>query len=333
MALDLGGIAGTGVSLQQVAGQAAGMDKLVSNVAGMLSPTGKIVDTLGSALNLPDPIKHIAKLALGVGTGDIAGIISGAFGLAATVMEELAKTQYQPPADPMKAGEGYAAPRLGCAPRPPPGHCPPPSPSPPPCGPPRVDPELLKEKKALETLLRDFGAIDNAGGFWFPDGRFSGLDMTAVARGDFPPEMKEAVRYLQAHPDKFCRMDVSDGFDGLVSRAGLSEALCRVNAEIGRQQGAHPASPASPGGATGSEPASPPAPGGGSLEGRLLSRLGAAQQEVDALTEQALQNPDDQQLQLKLQKAQQRMRSLFEMVSNMLKQDHEMRMTALQNTK
>src|SRR3954452_549124 len=113
------GIAGTGISLQQIEGTVAGLDKAASAVAGAFSPTAKIVDTVGSAIGLPDPIKQIAKIALGVGTGDIAGIISGAFGLAGDLMEALAATQYQPPADPAKAGRGYAPP----PPSSPAGHC------------------------------------------------------------------------------------------------------------------------------------------------------------------------------------------------------------------
>jgi len=310
----------------------AGLEKLGSTAAGMLSPTAGIVDTLGSAVGLPDAVKQIFKIVVGAGTGDIAGIISGACGLAGDVMEELARTQYQPPADPARAGEGYAAHEAGRAPRPPSGQC-----RPPPCGKPRVDPELLEERRALETLQRDFGAIDNAGGFWFPDGRFSGLDMNAVARGDFPPEMKEAVRYLQKHPETFCRMDRSDGFDGLVSRAGLQAELSRVSAEIARQEAAHPASrgpgPVPPGGA-GSPMPRPPAPGGpASLEGRMLDRLSGAQREVDGLMERALANPDDKRTQIELQRAQQRMQALFEMLSSLLKTNHQMRMTAIQNAK
>jgi len=331
MAVNSVGLAGTGISLQQIEGQVAGLDKLASAVAGMFSPTGKIVDSVGSALNLPDPIKQIAKIALGVGTGDILGIISGAFGLAGDLMEEVAKTQYHPPADPMQAGGGYARPfpEPGCSQPPPPSPSPCP---PPPCGRPPVDPELLREKRALEVLTRDFGAIDNAGGFWFPDGRFSGLDMAAVARGDFPPEMKEAVRYLQQHPEKFCRMDRSDGFDGLVGRGALQQELCRVNAEVARQQGAHPGGGGAPvpGPCPSPSPSPMPGPCGSSVEDRMMSSLGAAENEVKALQEQALEHPDDKKLQLKLQEAMEKVRALFEMLSSMLKNNHEMRMSALQ---
>ena len=316
MALEMGGIT-------QIQGQVAGLEKLASSAVGTFSLTGSVVDTLGSALGLPDSIKQIAKIAVGIATGDVAGIVSGALGLAGDVTEEMARTQYQPPADPARAGEGYAGREVGCAPSPRP---------PPPCGKPRVDPELLEEKRALETLTRDFGAIDNAGGFWFPDGRFSGLDVQAVARGDFPPEMKEAVRYLQRHPDKLRGMDVSDGFDGLVSRAGLQAELCRVNAEIARQEAAHPAPPPSSPVPPGSS--EPPAPcGPASLEDRMLDRLGGAQREVEGLMERALANPDDKRTQLELQRAQERMRGLFEMLSGLFKMNHEMRMAAIQNAK
>ena len=349
MAVESVGIAGTGLSMQQIAGTVAGLDKMASTVVGAFSPTGKIVDTVGSALGLPDPLKAIAKIAVGVGTGDVAGIVSGAFGVAAALTEAVAATQYHPPADPVKACRGYAPPhdagsKPGCAPRPPPppGHCEPRPPPTPPCGKPRVDPELLCEKQALEVLCRDFGAIDNAGGFWFADGRFSGFDMSAVAHGPFPEEMKQAVRYLQAHPDKFFQMDRADGFDGLVSRATLQDRLCRVNAQLAQQQGPHPAGPAGQAGPAGpsgpSSPAAPapslaPEPGAQSLEGRMLSRLSGAQQEVDALMERAMENPDDKNLQLQLQKAQERVKALFTMLSDMYKHDNDMRMHALQNLK
>ena len=205
-------------------------------------------------------------------------------------MEELAKTQYQPSDDPVKAGCGYAPPGDGCgspklpglcAPRPGPAPAPSPAPCPPP-GQPCVDPELLREKKMLEILTRDFGAIDNAGGLWFPDGRFSGLDMDAVLRGHFPPELKEAVKYLKQHPDKLTRLDISDGFDGVVSRDALMQQLCKVNAKIA-QQGGHPAGPVPPG--AGGPPHAPPpppspGPGGPSREDRLMNKLGDAQREV-----------------------------------------------------
>ncbi|HEY8212472.1 MAG TPA: hypothetical protein VIG99_33545 [Myxococcaceae bacterium] len=309
------GIAGTGISLQQIEGTVAGLDKAASTIAGVFSPTAKIVDTVGSAIGLPDPIKQIAKIAVGIGTGDIAGIFAGAFGLAGDLMEALAATQYQPPADPAKAGHGYAPP-----PGSPAGHCrPTPPPPPPPCGPPRVDPDLLREKQALETLARDFDAIDNAGGLWFRDGKFGGLDMAAVMNGDFPQEMKQAVRYFQEHPEKYCRMDRSDGFDGLVTRGGLQTELARVNAEIQAQGGAHEGGPVTPG------PCVPPSPPASSLESRALSKLGAAQGEVDRLTEAAMEHPDDKQLQLQLQKAQERVTALFNLISDMYKHDADMR--------
>ena len=100
MALEATGIAGTGVSIGQIAGQVAGLDKAASSVAGAFSPTGKIVDTVGSALNLPDPIKNILKIALGAGTGDFMGIISGAFGLAATSWRSWRRRSTSPPTTP-----------------------------------------------------------------------------------------------------------------------------------------------------------------------------------------------------------------------------------------
>src|SRR5262245_36748848 len=76
MALDSAGIAGTGISLQQLEGHVAGLGKLASSAAGAVSPAALAVDTIGNALHLPDPIKQIAKIALGIGGCDIAGIIS-----------------------------------------------------------------------------------------------------------------------------------------------------------------------------------------------------------------------------------------------------------------
>jgi hypothetical protein len=331
MAVDSVGIAGTGVSIQQVEGMVAGLDKMASTITGALSPTAGLVDTIGSAIGLPDPIKQLAKIAVGVGTGDIMGIVSGAFGLAGDLMEAIATTQYQPSADPEKLGNGYAkstpAAQHQAHPSPPPGqgHCAPPAPPPPPgCGqPPRADPDLVREQPALQTLLQDFDAIDNAGGLWFRDGKFSGLDMAAVMNGDFPPEMKRAVRYFQEHPEKYCRMDRSDGFDGLVTRGGLHQELSRVNAQIEQQGGMPHAAEA---------PAAAPDLAPPSLEGRALSKLGAAQGEVDRLMEQAMERPDDKQLQLQLQKAQERVQALFTMISDMYKHDHDMRMQSLKNT-
>ena len=49
--------------------------------------------------------------------------------------------------------------------------------------------------------------------------------------------------------------------------------------------------------------------------------------------DQAIANPDDKALQLKLQKAQARMQELFTLMSNMFRSQHELRMTAIQNTK
>lgn len=317
MAVDSVGIAGTGVSVQQVEGMVAGLDKMASTISGAFSPTAGIVDTIGSAIGLPDPIKQIAKIAVGAGTGDVMGIVSGAFGLAGDLMEAIAATQYHPNADPAKCGCGYAqsTPRAQ-HPAPPPGqgHCAPPPPPPPGCPqPPRADPDLIRERQSLQTLLQDFDAIDNAGGLWFRDGKFSGLDMNAVMNGDFPPEMKQAVRYFQEHPEKYCRMDRSDGFDGLVTRGGLQQELCRVNSQIDAQGGA-PAAPAPP-------VMSPPETQGSSLESRALSKLGDAQGEVDRLMEQAMEHPDDKQLQLQLQKAQERVQALFTMMSDMYKRD------------
>jgi len=308
MAVDSVGIAGTGVSVQQVEGMVAGLDKMASTITGAFSPTARLVDTVGSAIGLPDPIKQIAKIAVGVGTGDVMGIVSGAFGLAGDLMEAIAATQYHPHPDPAKGGCGYAqsTPRAQeephCAPPPPPG-CP---------QPPRADPDLVRERQALQTLLQDFDAIDNAGGLWFRDGKFSGLDMNAVMKGDFPPEMKQAVRYFQEHPEKYCRMDRSDGFDGLVTRGGLQQELCRVNSQIDAQ-GGMPAAPA--------PVMSPPEMQAPSMESRALSKLGAAQGEVDRLMEQAMEHPDDKQLQLQLQKAQERVQALFTMISDMYKRD------------
>jgi hypothetical protein len=314
MAVNSVGIAGTGVSVQQVEGMVAGLDKVASTVTGVFSPTAGAVDTIGSALGLPDPLKQIAKIAVGIGTGDVFGIVSGAFGLAGDAMEAIATTQYHPNPDPAKGGCGYAkstpaAQHHTSHPPPPHGaaHCAPPPP--PGCGQsPRAD--LLQERQSIHTLLQDFDAIDNAGGLWFRDGKFSGLDMNAVMNGDYPPEMKQAVRYFQEHPEKYCAMDRSDGFDGMVTRGGLQQELDRVNSQLGAQGGASaPAGPAAP----------PEMQGSSSLESRALSKLGAAQSEVDRLMEQATDNPDDKQLQLQLQKAQERVQALFTMISDMYK--------------
>jgi len=318
MAVDSVGIAGTGVSVQQVEGMVAGLDKAASTITGAFSPTAKIVDTIGSAIGLPDPLKQIAKIAVGVGTGDVLGIVSGAFGLAGDLMEAIATTQYHQNPDPAKCGAGYAK----STPR---GHCAPPAPPPPPgCGqPPRADPDLVRERQALQTLLQDFDAIDNAGGLWFRDGKFSGLDMNAVMNGDFPPEMKQAVRYFQEHPEKYCRMDRSDGFDGLVTRGGLQQELCRVNSQLDAQGGA-PAAPVP-------SPSPMSQPTGPSLESQALSCLGSAQGEVDRLMAEAMKNPDDKQTQLQLQKAQERVSALFNLISDMYKHDADDRKHAAQN--
>ncbi|HYV48621.1 MAG TPA: hypothetical protein VFA20_27365 [Myxococcaceae bacterium] len=335
MAVNSVGIAGTGVSVQQVEGMVAGLDKVASTITGVFSPTAGIVDGIGSALGLPDPIKQVAKIAVGVGTGDVMGVVSGAFGLAGDLMEVIAATQYHPNPDPAKCGAGYApsTPRAKhqhhAHPAPPPGqgHCAPPAPPPPPgCHPPvRADPDLVQERQAIQTLLQDFDAIDNAGGLWFRDGKFSGLDMNAVMNGDFPPEMKQAVRYFQEHPEKYCRMDRSDGFDGLVTRGALQQELCRVNSQIELQGGAPAAQVPSP------APAAEM-----SVQSTLdqwLPKLGSAQQEVDSLMQQAMNNPDDKNLQLKLQQAQERLKEMFTFLSDMLKLKHEMNMTPISNTR
>jgi hypothetical protein len=280
MAEDPVGIAGTGVSVQQVEGMVAGLDKTASAVAGALSPAAGLIEIAGSAARLPDPFKQIAKLAVGVGTGDVMAVISGAFGIAADVMEAIAATQYHAPADPAKVGGGYApsAPRV---------------PSPPAVSG-DADGGLRRERQALETLLEDFDAIENAGGLWFRDGKFGGLDMSAVMSGDFPPDLKQAVRYFQERPEKLCSMDRSDGFDGLVTRGGLQQALCRVHAQLDAQRPA----------LASEKPASR------SLEGQALSKLCAAQLELARLVEGAPEPPDDPHQPPQLQRARERVQAL-----------------------
>jgi hypothetical protein len=90
-----------------------------SQISGSMSLSGKAVDLVASALNLPDPVKDIAKIIVGAFLMDVPGIISGATGLLSEVME-VARTDYWPSANPVRAGAGYAAPHRS-RPVPPPG--------------------------------------------------------------------------------------------------------------------------------------------------------------------------------------------------------------------
>lgn len=105
MAMAVSGV-GAGIDGSQMLGGLGELSGAASQISGNLSPSGKLVDLAAGVLQLPAPVKDLAKILVGAFLMDIPAIISGATGLFSQAMEA-ARTECPPPDQATTPG-GYA---------------------------------------------------------------------------------------------------------------------------------------------------------------------------------------------------------------------------------
>lgn len=73
---------------------------------GALDINGKLIDVAAGALGLPPEVTNIAKVGIGIATGNPITAASGAIGLAGNVLDNAAETEFSPSKSDPSAGYG-----------------------------------------------------------------------------------------------------------------------------------------------------------------------------------------------------------------------------------
>ncbi len=203
-------------------------------------PIGWAIDGLGNAAGLPPLVTNTIKTVTGALTGNVLLAADGAVGLAQELHKnQAAVTEYLPPKDEQAACRGYAKsePREHGA-------------SPVASGGAKgtqgthgagevrpdgtLDPSYLEYRKSLRTLLANFDRLDTMDGW--KNGMFNRQALEKVAANpNSPAELREAARFLLAHPDFRAMVDTAGPVgwvDGVFSFNDVRKALSDVNQKI-----------------------------------------------------------------------------------------------------
>ncbi|WP_309896989.1 hypothetical protein [Archangium sp.] len=211
-----------------------GLGGAVGGALNMLSG-GALLDAAGNALGLPPVVTHAIKTAVGVATGNVMLAADGAVGVAQELSKnQAAFTEYAAPKDEKVACEGYARPesrgptrgssetRGGVAP----GEVRPDG---------VLDPSILGYRDALKTLEANFTLLDTMDNV--KNGSFTRRTLEKVAdSANVPESVREAARFLLAHPEYRTQLDTASQkggvVDGTFSTRDVRAALSDVNARI-----------------------------------------------------------------------------------------------------
>jgi hypothetical protein len=240
-----------------------GIGKFIGNGVNLISG-GALFDAAGNALGLPPLITNAVKTVAAVVTGNVLLAADGVMGVAKELSQnQAAFTEFVPPKDDKVACEGYAKPERGSSP-----HEGPPatrgtkgSPAPGEVRPDgALDPSILEYREALKTLDANFTLFDTVDNV--KNGKFTRQTLEKVAdRTNTPESVREAARFLLAHPEYRTQLDTASqkgGFvDGTFStkdvRAALSDVEARI-AKYGVRGESQARLPPPPGSAAGTQP-------------------------------------------------------------------------------
>ena len=225
-----------------------GLGSAVGGAVNMLSG-GALIDAAGNALGLPPVVTNAIKTAVGVATGNVLLAADGAVGVAQELSKnQAAFTEYAAPKDDKVACEGYARPesrgptrgssetrdrsseawgtktetRGSVAP----GEVRPDG---------VLDPSILGYRDALKTLEANFTLLDTMDNV--KNGSFTRRTLEKVAdSANVPESVREAARFLLAHPEYRTQLDTASQkggvVDGTFSTRDVRAALSDVNARI-----------------------------------------------------------------------------------------------------
>lgn len=227
------------------------LDGLGNAVGGALNilSGGALIDAAGNALGLPPVVTNAIKTAAGAVTGNVMLAADGAVGVARELSKnQAAYTEYAAPKDEKVACEGYARPerqgstwgsstetRGSVAP----GEVRPDG---------VLDPSILQYRDALKTLEANFTLLDTMDNV--KNGKFTRKTLEKAANGaNVPESVREAARFLLAHPEYRTQLDTASQrggmVDGTFSTHDVRAALSDVNARIA-QHGVRGESPSAP---------------------------------------------------------------------------------------
>jgi hypothetical protein len=240
-----------------------GIGKFIGNGVNLISG-GALFDAAGNALGLPPIITNAVKTVAAVVTGNVLLAADGVMGVAKELSQnQAAFTEFVPPKDDKVACEGYAKPGRGSSTRedPPTTRGTKGSPAPGEVRPDgALDPSILEYREALKTLEANFTLFDTVDNV--KNGKFTRQTLEKVADSTNTPEsVREAARFLLAHPEYRTQLDTASqkgGFvDGTFStkdvRAALSDVETRI-AKYGVRGESQSAPPPPPGTASGTQP-------------------------------------------------------------------------------
>ncbi|HEX8703222.1 MAG TPA: hypothetical protein VF815_30580 [Myxococcaceae bacterium] len=244
------------------------LDFIKNTLNTLAGPMASVVDFAGDKLGLPPLLTNSIKAVAGVATGNVMMAASGAMG----VMSELqknppAQTEFCPSPDPAKAQEGYAKPTHTAAPAAPASGSAATTGSTPArdSNKGQLDPSYLEYRDALKTIAANYALLDTLNGSRNEKINVRTLEM-AVTWPNLPSELKEAARFLVAHPEFRNMLDTAgEGgrVDGTISQKDVQKALKQVNDDIAKYGVRDTASPApsTPAPAPAPAPSTPPVSG------------------------------------------------------------------------
>jgi hypothetical protein len=258
-----------------------GLGSALGGVTNLLSG-GALIDAAGNALGLPPVVTNTIKTVAGAVTGNVLLVADGAVGVAQELSKnQAAYTEYAAPKDDKVACEGYAKPETRSPTRQEssqatrgtwgstaPGEVRPDG---------VLDPSMLKYRDALKTLEANFTLLDTVDGV--KNGRFTRKTLEKVADNPgMPASVREAARFLLAHPEYRTQLDTASQrggmVDGTFSTQDVRAALSDVNARIAQYGVRGESTPMTPPPGTGvgtqppvsgtrpEEPSRPPSTGG-----------------------------------------------------------------------
>ena len=211
-----------------------GLFDFIGDAFGAITaPFTAVIDAGTRLLGLPPVIGDALKVAVGAATGDFVTLMQGSAQLLKDLAASAAETEYAPPKDEAYGGtDGWApSPSLRATGTPS-------DPSP-------VDDtgeaavpatvadaistdEEPEEKRALDTLARNFDAMNRDHGFLgaFGDKVITEKELRETAEDpDAPVDLKRAARYILDHPDLLDRVSRSkDGGDQGIARSDIDLA-------------------------------------------------------------------------------------------------------------
>lgn len=194
-------------------------------LGAVASPFTAIIDAGTKLLGLPPVIGDALKVAVGAATGDFVTLMQGSTQLLKDLASGAAETEYAPPKDEAYGGTDGWAPRASQTASATGGAEEIEAADDPRLGVPSGSDEDPEETRALETLRKNFDAMNRDHGFLgaFGDKVITEKELRETAEDpDAPLELKRAARYILDHPDLMERLSRSkDGGDQGIARSDV----------------------------------------------------------------------------------------------------------------